>query len=421
MSNNQNNLFKKGSRLAYSAIAVFFLSGIGAAQAQKMLVESLKGPVTPNEINAFKDHIQTVAAPPGNGNIWVFGNGGKSIEACGLMYEVSHDRAILDRMIYYCDEMLSRRDDLWPADKGGQKITWTGKVEPVWPSSNPDVTPAGAGVEQGDEVAHMVYCAKLILQDQSLWNTSVAIGDLYKFGATYKQRALKYITEGDYVIDNWIIPRFIRSSESNRYYFPGAPNTYKPNEPAPWNQAFMVTNALVRLVECHLILNDDAKRVATYDSIIQPNLDWFRANVKIAKSGKGTMCYTWAYAYPKGMEDTNHAAYDSEGLWIAYDSGRYHLSFDDVLPFANTYCDVVMGTVTDGKFAGRVDGSTGTGHAGGDKYVRDEYLYLSEFRPDMFVDMAKAEISTNKIAESMPITARLLWEKDRRFKKTNNK
>ncbi|MDB5005193.1 MAG: hypothetical protein JWQ34_3418 [Mucilaginibacter sp.] len=416
MNTNPGKLSLKIKTL-FCGFNLFYLLGVTPAIAQKMIIENLDGPVTANEINAFKAHIKTAPAPPGNGNVWVFGNGGKSIEACGLMYEVSHDREIMDRMIYYCDEMLSRRNDIWPADKGGQKAVWTGKVEPVWPSSNPDVSPAGAGVEQGDEIAHMAFCAKLILQNPALWDLKVDIGDTYQFGATYKQRALKYIKEGDFVIDNWILPHFIRASENNHYYFPGAPNTYKPNDPAPWNQAWMVTNALVRLVECHLLLKDGAERIASYDAIVQPNIDWFRANCKPATSAKGTACYTWAYAYPKGIEDTNHAAYDSEGLWIAYDSGRYHLTFNDIVPYANTYCDLVMGTVTNGKFAGRVDGTTGTGHGGGDNYVRDEYLYLTEFRPDMFIEMAQTEINTNKVAVSIPITARLLWEKDRRFKK----
>jgi hypothetical protein len=412
MSNNRLQASAKAVlTLAFALLAL-------CANAQKMIVESLDGPVTQNEIDAFKAHIQTVEAPPGNGNVWVFGNGGKSIEACGLMYEVSQDKAILNRMIYYCDEMLSRRNDLWPAEKGGQRVVWTGKVEPVWPSSNPDVTPAGAGVEQGDEIAHMAFCAKLILQNPALWSLNVAVGDPYHFGETYKERALTYIKQGDYVIDNWILPRFIRSSENNHYYFPGPPNTYKANEPAPWNQAWMLTNALVRLVECHVLLKDDARRVAGYDAIVQPNINWFTGNLRAGRSARGSLVYTWAYALPKGMEDTNHAAYDSEGLWIAYSSGRYKLTFNDLVPFANTYCDVVMATVTDGKFAGRVDGSTGTGHAGGDNFVRDEYLYLAEFRPDMFADMAKAEISTNKIAVSMPITARLVWDKDRRYKKS---
>ncbi|WP_254060896.1 alpha-1,2-mannosidase [Mucilaginibacter sp. L196] len=413
---SKKRFFSSNNTLFYAITSLLILLFSLPVMAQKMIIESLSGPVTQNEINAFKAHIQNVDAPSGNGNVWVFGNGGKSIEACGLMYEVSHDRTILNRMICYCDEMLSRRNDLWPAEKGGQHIIWTGKIEPVWPSSNPDVTPAGAGIEQGDEIAHMSYCARLILSDSSLWNEKVDIGDSYQFGATYKELALKYINEGDYVIDNWIISHFIRTNQSNHYYFPGSPNTYKANEPAPWNQAWMLTNALVRLVECHLILNDDMQRISRYDAIIQPNIDWFRANVRPTKSAKGTLCYTWAYALPKGIEDTNHAAYDSEGLWIAYDSGRYKLNFDDLLPFANTYCDIVMGTVTNGKFAGRVDGTTGTGHGGGDNYVRDEYIYLAEFRPDMFMEMANTEINADKIASSIPITARLLWEKDRRYK-----
>jgi hypothetical protein len=88
-----------------------------------------------------------------------------------------------------------------------------------------------------------------------------------------------------------------------------------------------------------------------------------------------------------------------------------------MVPFANTYFDVVLGTVTNGRFAGRVDGSTGTGHGGGDNYVRDEYIYLSEFCPDKYLMMGNIEISTNKTATSLPITARLLWEKSRRLQK----
>ncbi|MGN6180444.1 MAG: alpha-1,2-mannosidase [Mucilaginibacter sp.] len=395
---------------------LLFLSFASAAKAQKMIIESLNGPVTQSEINAFKVHIQSVEAPPGNGNVWVFGNGGKSIEACGLMYEVAHDSAILNRMIYYCDEMLSRRNDLLPTVKDGQRILWTGHIEPVWPSSQPAANPAGAGIEQGDEIAHMAYCAKLILLNPSLWNEKVSIGDKYDFGPTYRERALKYIKEGDYVIDNWIIPHFIRTGENNHYYFPGAPNTYKANDPAPWNQAWMLTNALVRLVECHLILRDNDQRIAHYDEIIQPNINWFMANLRHYRSAIGTPCYTWAYALPKGVEDTNHAAYDCEGLWIAYDSGRYKLTLNDMVAFANTYHDVVMGTITNGRFAGRVDGTTGTGHAGGDNYVRDEYIYLTDFRRDIFTDIANAEINAGKVAVSMPITARLLWEKNRRYK-----
>lgn len=418
-----NSLFTV-SHLKYRLPVAFFIAAfiIHPAKAQ-MVIESLSGPVTQNEISAFKSHMLTVPAPTnGNGNVWVYGNPGKSLEACGLMYEATRDTAILNRMIYYADALLTTRNDLNPAANGGQRVTWTSKVEPIWPSTGPNnPQPAGGAIEQGQVISHLEFCALQILKTPELWDKTIPAGDANQFGATYKARALKYIKEGDYLMDYWIIPRFIRVKENNHFYFPGGANPYKPNDPAPWNQLFMLTNGFIRLVECHVILNDQPGRIAKYDAIVQPNINWFLSNVKPNRSAAGTACYTWAYALPRGMEDTNHAAYDSEGLWIAYESGRYHLSFEQMVPFANTYSDVVMGTVTNGKFAGRVDGSTGTGHGGGDNYVRDEYIYLAEFRPDKFTDMVKAEMETHKTAVSMPITARLLWEKNRRYLKATGK
>lgn len=385
-----------------------------------MIMESLSGPVTQNEIDAFKNHIRSLELPaPNSGNGWVFGNPGKQIEACGLMYEVSHDKEILDRMITLCDDALSGRDDILPTEKGGKLTCWTGKVEPVWPSSPAGKLPAGAGVEQGATLGHMAYCAYLILQNPAIWNEKVSIGDPNNFGATYKERALKYLKEGDYVIDNWIIPHFIRTNDHNHYYFPGAPNTYKANEPAPWNQAWLLTDGFTRLALCHKVLNDDPARLAKYIAIVKPNIDWFIGTAIPNRSAIGSDCrvYPYSLAQPRGMEDTNHFAYDSEGLVLAYNSGLFGLTLNDLLPFANTYIDVVLGTIRDGKFAGRVDGTTGTGHGGGDDFVRDEYIYWADIRPDAYQQIGSIEIKTNKIAQSPQITARLLWEKNRRHLK----
>lgn len=381
-----------------------------------MIIESLTGPVTPNETIAFKNYIYNkISAPATNdGNIWVYGNSGKQIEACGLMYETTKDIAILDRMIYLCDAALAGRNDLASAAKGGQRTIWTGSIEPVWPSSTPEVLLQKAGVEQGQVLSHMAFCSLLILQNPSIWNNTVGIGDPNGFGATYKARALKYIFEADYVMDKWILPRFIRTTDNNHYYFPGAPNDYKPNDPAPWNQAWMLTNGFVRLVQCHVILGDDVNRITRYDAIVKPNIDWFFANMKPNTSKSGSACYLFAYAYPSGTEDANHLAYDVEGVWIAYNSGRYGLTKAQIMPLANTYFDIVLATVTNGIYAGKIDGTTGTGNAGGDNYVRDEYIYLTEFRPEKFEEVGNIEINKNKIASSPQITARLLWAKNRR-------
>lgn len=380
-----------------------------------MVIDNLNGAITTNEISSFKTYMSGVALPANNDqNIWVFGNSGKDIEACGLMYDATGDQAILDRMIYYCDGALAGRNDLASAANGGQRTVWTGNIEPVWPSSAAGVSPAQAGVEPGDVVSHMVFCAKLILQHPALWSTSVTIGDPHGYGATYKARALKYIQQGDYVVDNWLVPHFVRPTD-HLIYFPGAPNTYKPNEPSPWNQLFMVTNALTRLVQCHVILADSASRISQYDIIVQANINWFKANTTANTSASGSACWKWAYQLPSGVEDSNHAAYDSEGMYIAYDSGRYGISLTDMTTLANTYFDIVLATVTGGIYAGRVDGTTGSGNSGGDNYVRDEYLYLTDIRKDKYFTAGNIEISTNKIASSPQITARLLWIKNRRY------
>jgi hypothetical protein len=390
-------------------------SKLGTQASGSLLVESLTGPITTNEITAFKNYMNTVSAPATNDqNIWVFGNSGKQIEACGLMYDATGDQDILDRMIYYCDAALAGRNDLASAANGGQRTIWTGNIEPVWPSTAATDSPQQAGVEQGQILSHMVFCAKLILQHPALWTTNVTTGDPHSYGATYKARALKYITEADYVIDNWITPRFVRTSDQ-KLYFPLAPNPYKPGDPAPWNQMFMVTNAMTRLVECHLILNDAATRVTQYDGVVQANINWFKSNLTASTSPSGSACWNWKYALGGSTEDTNHFAYDAEGMWITYDSGRYGITATDMTKFGNTYFDIVLATVTNGIYAGKVDGTTGTGNSGGDNYVRNEYYYLSDIRKDKFYAAGNININANKIASSPQVTGIILWMKNRRY------
>lgn len=408
--------------------AIVFLSlqaFCGSLKAQSMIVESISGPLTQNEINAFKTYAKskksTLAPAYGGSNIWVFGAPGNGAEGIGLMYEASRDTSLLNLLIYMCDAALYSRNDIAPAGSPyyGQRPTWTGNIDPIWTSAGTDITTIGGCVESGMVMSHIAFCAYQILQTPSIWDKNVSIGDPRGFGATYKARALKYIQECDYVIDNWFIPRFLKTSENNHIYFPGAPNTYKPGDPAPWNQLFFMINSLVRLTSCHLLLDDAPARVTQYDNIVQPNLDWFFANLTANTSGIGTACWKWRYAIGGSIEDTNHAAYDIEGLYIAYATGRYGIKFSDMVSFANTYFDIVLATVTNGIYAGRVDGTTGTGNSGGDNYVRDEYLYLSEFRSDAYSTMANININKNKIPTSIEITGRLLWQKNRRYVATN--
>jgi hypothetical protein len=410
------------------AAAIWLVAAVGAtawAAPGKTPVPASRpandGPVSAEEIAAFKRLMMTSRPPAnGSGNVWVFGGPGKAIEACGLMFEATGDRAILDRMIDFCDAALAGRNDLATFENGGQRTTWTGKIDPVWPPAhiNGAQQSVGAAIETGSVLGHIAFCARLILETKALANQPVTGGDRHRFGATYRKRALKYIAQCDHVIDAWILPRFIRDSDHKHIYFAGPPNRYKPGQPAPWNQMFMVTNGLIRFAQCHDLLKDDPTRVARYDAIVKPNIEWFLTSAKRVTSPAGSACRVWLYslATPNYIEDTNHAAYDSEGVWIAWSSGRYGLTREDVMPYANTFVDVVMANKNNGRFAGRVTGTTGKRPAGGDNYVRDEYLYLADIRPDAYEAMAKAEIDSGKFNTSLPIMARMLWLKDKKYK-----
>lgn len=199
-------------------------------------------------------------------------------------------------------------------------------------------------------------------------------------------------------------------------YFPGFPNTYKPNGPAPWNQLFMITNGLIRLTTCHILLKDQPARIKKYNEIVRPNLDWFLSFVTPDTSAFNTPVYQFDYAMNSRSEDANHFAYDVEGLWIAYNTGRYGIKFKDLVPFANTYVDVILAKKQpNGKFIGMLNGKSTTGNMGGDNYVRDEYFYLADFRPDKFEEMVSINQKADKVANFLPATARILWQKNRRY------
>ena len=89
----------------------------------------------------------------------VYGNLGQSAEALADMYEITHDREILDELVKRADMMLAGRND---PEKG--RILWTGNRELIWPNSpDSDDEFLYAGTENGDVIGHIVNVARLDL------------------------------------------------------------------------------------------------------------------------------------------------------------------------------------------------------------------------------------------------------------------
>src|SRR5690349_12516437 len=100
-------------RLSVRRLVLFAAAAACAATASAdIVVESLTGPVTGNEVATFKSYVAGRTMWSDHiGNDWVYGNPGKDSEALGMMYEITRDRAILDRMIEYADQALFIRND----------------------------------------------------------------------------------------------------------------------------------------------------------------------------------------------------------------------------------------------------------------------------------------------------------------------
>jgi hypothetical protein len=392
--------------LALGAALCAALSFAPRSSAQ-MAVDSLTGPLTTNEISAFKTYLagRTIATN-NSGNAWLFGTTGHECAALGRMYEATGDVAILDRMIQYADTALAGRND--PVTG---VVMWTGNRELCWPNSF--TAPVYTSCESGEVAGHILHCARLILQTPSLWNTTVAVGDSHGYGATYKARAQTYLTECDRTIDTFIIPIWVSAANSNHIYAPanwngdGGPN----GGPVAWNRISMFLAALQRSAECHEILGDDPTRVANQDAIVSSNIQWFLSKAVPYTAG-GFACYNWYYRADTTTKKEEvweqHGALDIRMLWESYNRG-IGLSKAEMTKFANTLqYSVWTGSVFHGLFDG-TDGTFGT-----KTYTKGEYIDLADFIPAVYTTVATADQShTTDTSMIGPI----LWMKNRIYQK----
>ncbi|WP_282940085.1 S-layer homology domain-containing protein [Paenibacillus sp. RC67] len=387
------------------------------ALAGSMVLDSFDGPVTQNEIDSFKAYIQTVEPVvwgPNTSNMqseYAQGTSGENIKALGLMYEITGDTEILDRMIYFVDVLLSQRNDILPAPYG-QKTVWTNTIAPVWPGTSTDGI-ASADSANGDSIGHMAYCARLILQTPWILDTMVPNGDKYGHGKTYRERAATFVKEADYVVSEFLFPSLLDLSRDNKYYF-STQSPYMSGGIMPWNQQMMMSYGLQNLAAAHEISGDNASLVARYDDIVQTNLDWFFNDDTAKKtdtSKKGNPIYNWGYNPTLlGGEDSNHASLDVAGFYRAHLISRYGITEEMLKPFANMYADVMMRGPND--FAGRVDGTDGTGHGAPTTSARNGNLFLAALRPDMYDALANS-VMTSKSSTSMATFSRLVWAKNK--------
>ncbi|KAG0210124.1 hypothetical protein BGX28_009665 [Mortierella sp. GBA30] len=369
-------------------------------------LDSLLGPVTANEIAEFKTAMQKVQPSTASANEWSQGHSGENTKALGLVYEISQDIDVLNKMITFCDTVLSIRNDL----TGNGCQVWTGAVDPVWVDCKAD-KPIGTGGEQGDPVGHLGNCARQILSTKSIWAKTIPDNDPHKYGKTYLDRAKTYVKQADAAIDGHILKSQLTIDNKNHQYF-AVKDPYMHGGVVPWNQQMMFDYGFYNLAIAHEILGDAPAKVKQYDSIVQATVDWFFSVVVSHKDKKGNIAYNWGYNPTIATsEDSNHGSLDVAGFSRLYASGRYHMIADKMVPFANMVADLMI--LGNGVFAGVVDGTTGSGHGDETNYLRSGYLLTAEFKPSVGETIIGSDLAVGKSTGALDQLSRALWVKHR--------
>ena len=299
------------------ACCILLLAGtVANAKDVRMVLEGLDGDVTTNEYNSYIAAIQNFPPPPSNNidSVMVYERlGGSRLHGLQTFYSFSHDKRAMDVAIVWSDGFLHARND--PTNG---RIVWTGKRELCWPNKDPNDEKQAlySGAENGDVIEHIVNTAKLILENPSLWSEE-APPDKYGFGKTYLERAKTYVNECQKSAETTIVPWYVHTTKDGYHLIHPDSKVYFKNcesaGPVPWNQQQCIVGGLLRLAQCHRLLNDGNTNIAYYEKITGDAAKWFFSAAKLV-SVKGHNCYDWGYLYVKDpeehREDTGHSYYD---------------------------------------------------------------------------------------------------------------
>jgi hypothetical protein len=377
-----------------------------------MRFESVDGDVTTNEYRSFIEHldVQLPSTPSNNiGNLMVYERvGGATLHGMQTFYSFTHDKRVLDKAVEWSDAFLHARND--PVTG---RMQWTGNRELCWPNKETnDVIALYSGAENGDVIEHIVNTARLILEDSSLWNQT-APPDKFGFGATYLDRAKTYVRECQRSAETTIVPWFLRNTKDGyRLYRPDSPTYvkfYNETGPLPWNQQQCIVGGLLRLAQCHRLLNDGNTNIVFYEQITRDAAVWFFENAKLV-SANGKNCYDWGYLAvddpEEHREDTGHSFYDTYVL-RAYDA---NLGVERVQ--LQRLINTALFVINRGSnvFGGYVNGVTNQ-YREARKFLHYPWIEMSVLDKRLYELTANAVLVSHEFYDDIPVEAAVLYAK----------
>lgn len=411
-----------GTALAVGTIG----AGLGitspANAVTTLAIDSLSGDITSNELTSFTTWMNEVVPETTNvNNTYVYINTAHTSWALHLMYGLTGQVNILDRLIVFCDTMLLHRNDHMGNDNEGPVVMWTGQVEPVWRNKAFTAADVGYfGAETGHTAGLLARAAQAVYTHSALWNAAVPDGDPNGYGQTYRQRADHYLAACDETLDvviaNFINPTTLRCHVPDTDAYGNLGTSYENNRglPMPWNIQAFLAQGLTASAECHELLGDDATRVTKYDAIVAAYLDWFRSTLVETNDDDGTPTYRWGYyAGRTNADDTGHGDLDAFGAYLGLVRGLGGITASIVERMADNWVHSI--NMGGNQFTLYIDGTGGYDR----NYLRNYCLMLCCQNADLYHVVADAFVANRASVSGVglvgSIWATIMWAKRNRY------
>jgi len=392
-------------------VLFFIIANCAYAGDRDMVLEGLDGDVTTNEYRSFIDKLNYLPPPPTSniGNLMVDEKDGARQHGLQTFYAFTHDRRVLDKAVEWSDAFLHARND--PVTG---RMQWTGKRELCWPNKDTNDTKQVlySGTENGDVIEHIVNTARLILENPAVWNET-APPDTFGFGATYLERAKTYVRECQRSAETTIVPWYVHQTKDGYHLIhPDSKVYYKYCEssgPVPWNQQQSIVGGLLRLAQCHRLLNDGNTNIAYYEKITADTARWFFATA-LPVSAHNRVCYLWPYVAPRDPATWPEVITESDYDMFIFRAYQANLgpTRQQMQRLINTGRFVMyLGT---NRFAGKVNG-TSTPERHERQFLNFEWIEMSVLEREFYHLVAGSVLTSHEYWDNLQVEAAVLSAK----------
>lgn len=322
---------------------------------QHLVLKGMKGPVTQNELEGLTDYFLERPLLTKNYLNTLFATWPRAYMAEWL-YQQTHDRRIVDRMIEQSRSILQYRDDLY------------GKY-PIYISEDAFIFSKGWSHFRG-MILYQDRPMKLMLGIASLgtginWPATTArtiAGDPELWEKEYKGTSYREIAKEmlNIVHESWDFTiKHYHDEQSNLLLSP--PYGAEPEGLVPqWNRIFPLMAAGNTLVDTYAMLDEQNIKSTQIDLILKALFEKFWEYTRTDKvHGKEVFYYPygvarWADMNSSHTEDTGHLGFDARGFRVFTKSGRY-MTTEQLVPLANAISENVIKNRR-GTFADRLSG-----------------------------------------------------------------